>query len=147
MVGRWLSRMILCAIFVTGSVGIRSRADAQTKIITVDAARKIAYEALKVYCPECDNTHVKIFRLQNKYDRDFIYFDANFDARSPKINTSPHLGYFAVNPWTGDVWNAASCVRLTSPSITKIQEEIRTRFKITKESYSDLQKRKPICNI
>jgi hypothetical protein len=57
MVGRWLSRMILCAIFVTGSVGIRSRADAQTNKITVDAARKIAYEALKVYCPEEKRGH------------------------------------------------------------------------------------------
>jgi hypothetical protein len=55
-------------------------------------------------------------------------------------------GYFAVNPWTGDVWGLWGCHRLTSPALRKSQAEIRRRF--TREEmkqYAKLHRLKPEC--
>jgi hypothetical protein len=38
------------------------------------------------------------------------------------------FGYFAVNPWTGDVWTLWGCRKLSIPALRKSQAEIRKRF-------------------
>src|SRR2546429_373460 len=47
---------------------------------------------------------VKVSQVQNKYDSDFLYFEATW----PNATGSPHLGNFAVDPLTGDVIDADS---------------------------------------
>ena len=37
------------------------------------------------------------------------------------------FGYFAVNPWTGDVWALWGCHRLSTPALRKSQAAIRRR--------------------
>lgn len=56
------------------------------------------------------------------------------------------FGYFAVNPWTGDVWSLWDCRRLSTPLLRKSQAEIRRRF-TGKElrHYAELNRRKPEC--
>jgi hypothetical protein len=56
------------------------------------------------------------------------------------------FGYFAVNPWTGDVWALSGCHKLTTPALRKSQMEIRKRF--TREElqqYARLRRLKPEC--
>ena len=41
--------------------------------------------------------------------------------------------YFAVNPWTGDVWDPIACTRITSPTIKRKQEAIWKSAKLPDE--------------
>jgi hypothetical protein len=38
------------------------------------------------------------------------------------------FGFYAVNPWTGDVWELRDCRRLSTPALRRSQAEIRKRF-------------------
>jgi len=82
-------------------------------------------------------------------------FNYDGDTMSPPffvyygLNEPPGEGgfsYFAVNPWTGDVWALWGCHKLSTPALRKSQEEIRKRF--TREElkqYTRLRRLKPEC--
>jgi hypothetical protein len=56
------------------------------------------------------------------------------------------FGYFAVNPWTGDVWALWGCHKLSTPALRKLKADIRRRF--TREEltqYARLARLKPEC--
>ena len=88
-----------------------------------------------------ENSGANIHVVSNPYDQDFIYFQATW--ANPV--GSPVIGNFAVNPWTGDVWNTAGCEHLSSPSLKKEQAGIRKRFGLTKEEYAKFHARRPLC--
>jgi len=51
--------------------------------------------------------------------------------------------YFAVNPWTGDVWDAMACKRITTREVQKDQEAIWARSGIPSEAREALRERSP----
>lgn len=53
--------------------------------------------------------------------------------------------YFAVNPWTGDVWDPFACTRITSPTIKRKQEAIWNSAKLPDQAREILQARTPAC--
>jgi hypothetical protein len=53
--------------------------------------------------------------------------------------------YFAVNPWTGDVWDPFACTRITSPTLGRKQEAIWKSAKLPDEARQVLQARSPAC--
>jgi hypothetical protein len=56
------------------------------------------------------------------------------------------FGYFAVNPWTGDVWALWGCHKLSTPALRKSQAEIRRRFTRQElKQYAHLSRLKPDC--
>ena len=56
------------------------------------------------------------------------------------------FGFFAVNPWTGDVWNLWGCHRLSTPALRKSQGAIRRRFgREELKQYARLRRLKPEC--
>lgn len=56
------------------------------------------------------------------------------------------FGFFAVNPWTGDVWALWGCHKLSTPALRKSQAEIRRRFAPQDtEEYDQLSGLKPDC--
>ena len=56
------------------------------------------------------------------------------------------FGYFAVNPWTGDVWNLWGCHKMSTPALRKSQAEIRKRFTADElKHYAELRRLKPEC--
>ena len=55
------------------------------------------------------------------------------------------VGYFAVNPWTGDVWDVDGCRRLDSDALRKRREAIRRKSGIPKAAYARLRDKKPLC--
>lgn len=56
------------------------------------------------------------------------------------------FGFFAVNPWTGDVWSLWGCRRLSTPALRKSQAEIRRRFTLQElKEYRRLSRIKPEC--
>jgi hypothetical protein len=103
--------------------------------ITQDEARRLIVEALKAR--GLDGPTVELTPIS--YSKDFYTFEATW----PNPEGSPNLGSYAVNPWTGDVWQVVVGRYITSPSIRKIQRSIRDRFHYTREEYRKLHSRKP----
>ena len=67
-----------------------------------------------------------------------------FDGLNQTGNGS--FGFFAVNPWTGDVWALWGCHKLSTPALRKSQEEIRVRFAHDAlKLYGQLSLLKPDC--
>ncbi len=85
-----------CALFLflllTGGI-----ASAQARI-TQDEAKRIVHYALKA--ESMDGPTVDVSPVKNDYAPDFYSFEATW----PNPDGSPMLGGYAVNPWTGDVW-------------------------------------------
>jgi hypothetical protein len=129
--------------FVTSVLFLLIAAEnAQWPKIVESEARSLAFEGLKTYIRRDNLENVFLTRIQDKYDLDFYYFDANW------LNPvgSPHLAYIAVNPWNGEVWNAAICKRLDSPSLAKMQQSIRKRFRLSKNADAVYRSKEPLCN-
>jgi hypothetical protein len=51
--------------------------------------------------------------------------------------------YLSVNPWTGDVWDAMACKRITTPEIKKEQDAIWQQSGIPSEARETLSNRPP----
>jgi len=71
----------------------------------------------------------------------FFVFDG---LNLPPVNGS--FGFFAVNRWTGDVWNLWGCHNLSTPALRKSQMEILKRFTRKElKQYAELRRLKPEC--
>ena len=67
-----------------------------------------------------------------------------FDGINRSGNGS--FGFFAVNPWTGDVWALWGCHKLSTAALRKSQAEIRRRFTRQElKQYPHLSRLKPDC--
>jgi hypothetical protein len=65
----------------------------------------------------------------------------------PNPDHSAHMGTFALNPWTGDVWSTAgSCSRLASSKLVEMLKSIRTRSKLAAAEFERHSAKKPICD-
>ncbi len=83
---------------------------------------------------------------------DLDYQGADFDPSFfvfYGLNLPPAMagfGYFAVNPWTGEVWDLWGCHKLLTPVLRKSQAEIRRRFSPQElKQYRRLVRLKPDC--
>ena len=83
---------------------------------------------------------------------DYFDYDSNISPpflvyhglTKPPVEGS--FGYFAVNPWTGDVWELWDCRRLSTPALRKSQAAIRRRFTPEEmQQYARLRRLKPEC--
>ncbi len=50
---------------------------------------------------------------------------------------------FAVNPWTGDVWDLIACTRISSPQLQKEQKAMRKRSRFSSGSWKTLRNKSP----
>jgi hypothetical protein len=116
----------------------RLLADDDGPKIPLEEALGLAQEAMKSYRPGAALEYIPGLSTSDFYE---------FAALSDNPTASPNVGRFAVNARTGDVWDGAGfCTHLTSPSLRKLQRDIRTRFKLPDERYKDLRKQKPMCD-
>jgi len=102
--------------------------------VSVEDARRLVYEAVRTRGPGITVSETRAL------DANFYFFDATW----PNPTGSPMIGYFAVYPWTGDVWDYNACRRLDSSGLRKLQQEIRRSSGIGRVSAS-LRNRKLIC--
>jgi hypothetical protein len=73
-------------------------------------------------------------------DKPFYDYEClNLDAHS--------CGYFAVNPWTGEVWDLWSCHKVSSAVSRRAQRKIKRRFTSEEmKQYRRLSRLKPSCD-
>jgi hypothetical protein len=122
------------------AIGISLGSLANGRTITLSDARKLVREALAA--SDSNGPSVKIERFRYNYAPEFYVFMAWW----PNPAGSPLLGYYAVNPWTGDVWDVMGCKRISSPAIEKEKESIRRRSKLAAEVEGTLHEKSPGCS-
>jgi hypothetical protein len=87
-------------------------------------------------------TKIAIYPVLDYWAPDFITLQA--EVPHPDVGRI-EMRYFAVNPWTGDVWDAMACTRITSPTIKRTQDEIWRSSKLPDEARHILEARAPAC--
>ena len=66
-----------------------------------------------------------------------------FDGLGPVTGS---FGFFAVNPWTGDVWSLWDCKKLGTPASRRDLAKIRERFTAEElKQYAKLSRLHPKC--
>ncbi len=127
-------RLISCAIIFC-YVSAPEAADLARKI-DEPTARRLAAEA--VYRSD---RYLDLFNYAANMSLPFFVYDG---LSEPPAEGS--FGYFAVNPWTGDVWALWGCHRMSTPALRKSQAAIRRRFTHEElEQYARLRRLKPEC--
>jgi hypothetical protein len=103
--------------------------------LTETEARQFAQVALGAH-----NRGADLEAAPRADDPDFYFFAATW---SNPVG-SPIIGYFAVNPWTGDVWDRG-CQRVRSTALSKLQAETRKRLALPADAYRVWHRKMPIC--
>lgn len=123
-------------------LGVSFVSSAHVPTISEGAARRLVREAL-VALGE-NGPSVQIGPWKYYWAPEFY----TFSAWRPGLAGSDGVGilqtyYFAVNPWTGDVWDAMGCKRITSPAIEKEQEAIWKRSQLPADVREAIRKKSP----
>ena len=128
--------LLLACLLILMALAVKAQSpDAR---LPVDEAQKLV-EA--VIYP--NKSKAVLQQIHDPYQPDFIFFE----AIDPNPDHSAHMGTFAVNPWTGDVWSPAGyCSRLTSSRLTAMLKSIRARSKLPAAEFDRLSAKKPICD-
>ncbi len=102
-----------------------------------------------------DETTAQQLAAEGQYGADHYLDSFDFDSNSDSffvfdgLNPPPaegSFGFFAVNAWTGDVWNLWGCHRLSTPALRRSQAAIRRRFTRDElKQYARLRRLRPEC--
>lgn len=134
--GRLIAGMTGLMLLIAGSAAFGDEID---KKIDVEAARALAYEAIRH-----GDEGAEMWKFPDDYAPPFIVFEGdNFQRQG-----SPVVGHFAVNPWTGDVRSTGGfCRRLSTPTLKDMQAKIRQSFSgKERKAYDRLHKLRPWCD-
>jgi hypothetical protein len=104
-----------------------------------DLTLEEAYGLVKAFQKDHREGGYGLERYEVKEYPGFQFFQAVPDA------PSGHLHY-PVDLSTGEVWDEASCEKLASPSLKKLQNAIRTRIGLTSDEFRKLRRRAPFCD-
>jgi hypothetical protein len=98
--GRWLRSVAQFSLFLALTGLLLPAEETGRPRISLEEARRLVYMLVKEH-----NRDAEVSRIKDPYDADFYYFEVI--VSNPVA--SPVIGHYAVNPWTADVWNPASC--------------------------------------
>lgn len=128
------------ACLLTVVLAISSVCVADSDSISQETARNLVRNALVAAGQSPKAFHIETIR--NPDAPDFYAFQAAwYNPKGPAL-----ILYFALNPETGDVWDAVMCRRITSSAIRKEQELIRGRLKISAQAWKSLTAKSPGCS-
>jgi len=111
-------------------------------VVSKAAAAGLVRDAVASHPRDWDGGRIAVRPWSFYWAPDFITLSAEVYSR-----TTGNLAvlHFAVNPWTGDVWEPFGCTRITSPALQRRQEAIWRRAKLPNEARRVLQERAPGC--
>ena len=110
--------------------------------VSTASATELVREALVSLGEGNARAKIAIYPVLDYWTPDFI----TLQAEVPHTDVGKiEMRYFAVNPWTGDVWDSTACTRITSPTIKRKQDEIWKSSKLPDEARQVLQARAPAC--
>ena len=127
-----VSILIVADVFLSGQK-TSARSTRVALKVDADVALRLVAEAYS------DPPHPEWFDY-NPHADDDSFFD--FQGIT-EIST---FGFFAVNPWTGDVWALWGCHKLSTPALHKDQAAIRRKFTPSElKQYKRLSALRPDC--
>lgn len=118
------------------ALGLSMASPAIERTIDERTARKLVEEALPALGESPRFLQIEPWRYY--WAPEFYSFSASRAGKGVLI-----MYYLSVNPWTGDVWDAMACERLTTPALKKEQEAIWQQSGIPSEARETLQNRSP----
>ena len=77
-------------------------------------------------------------------DSDNGFYDYDIHAPGPNDYLG-HIGTYAVNSETGDIWDTGLCRRLDTTAIAPLENLIRDNIGLSKSDSKRLSKKKPPC--
>ena len=136
----WLLRLFLIISLAVSAYSTQGLAQEQK--LSVEECSRLVRLGLAM---ENQGWSIRLAKMDfSKYDRSFVYFYAYFETKMPN-GASPRLGTFAVNPWTGQVFDAVSCQTIKTKRLEKAQLEIKKRMGIPESRYLQLKSMRPLC--
>ncbi len=119
---------------------------AQSRTISGATARKLVRDALPALGE--NGSSVQIGPWKYRWAPEFYTFQAwrGSDKVGPDGVGILQTYYLAVNRWTGDVWDAIACVRITLPTLQKEQRSILNRSRLSPEKREALSNESPGCS-
>lgn len=130
--------LLIILLLVADSVGL-----ALDPVISKATAEELVRDALASLGEDGGGGRIAIGPWPYYWAPDFITLYAEV-PHSSAIGPL-EMRYFAVNPWTGDVWEPFGCTRITSPTIKRKQDETWKSSKLPDEARQVLQARAPAC--
>lgn len=131
------SLSLIIMLLVAGPVGL-----ALDPTINKATATELVRDALASLGEGGDGSKIAIALWPYYSAPDFITLQA--EVPHPDV-ARIEMRYFAVNPWTGEVWDAMACARVTSPTIKRTQDEIWKSSKLPDGARHVLEARAPAC--
>jgi hypothetical protein len=61
-------------------------------------------------------------------------------------NNTPKAQHYAIDRYTGAVWDAVLCEQITSPSFVKLQQAIHKTIGLTQQEYRKIRRPGPMCD-
>ena len=113
--------------------------DSNPQAISVQEARELVCAYLAP--TGCTKTKCEVLQLQDTYFPQLYFFEALF----PNPTGSPHIGSWAVDPKTADLWDANICAEYSNRRVAKLQMQLRKRIGLTEAAYTKLKGRPPMC--
>ena len=134
-----LSRLILQSVSDVATVPIDPSlySDTKGRDVSVEESNGLVKAFLKL--PDS-----ALLTYSNPDQPQFHYFQAIFGASKGPVGVL-HVGYYAVDRNTGDVWSGVFCERFESPTLGNLQKAIRIRIGMTDEQYKKAAKLGPFC--
>jgi len=134
-----MTRVVILTIL---SLASNSLSFALDPTINRATAEELVRDALASLGEDGAGTKIAIEPWPYYWAPDFITFQA--EIPHPTVGRIENR-YFAVNPWTGDVWNPFGCTRITSPTIKRKQDAIWKSANLPDAARQVLQARSPAC--
>ncbi len=107
--------------------------DAQMRMIALAAVRATTPQALQLPKFELDGE-----QTSNGY----VTYEGMADTPG-----SVHVGFYVVDPRTGDVWDGVSaCGEINSPELWRLRAKIRAQIGLPDRRYSEIRRAGPLCD-
>jgi hypothetical protein len=133
-----LSRLLLESVSEVDATAIDATVYSKPeRNISVEEANNLVY----AYLTGCGKKHCPLEEYNDPDHPDFYGLEALNDNRSGNAN----LGFFEIDPRTGDVWNGVICEQFSSPPLLKLQRTIRHRIGLTDQEYRNARRPGPFC--
>ena len=132
----------ICTLVVSGLLLIASdRSDARQGALSVEEARSIVMALVAAH--GCSVATCAVEPVEDRYFPQFLFFDVYW----PNPTGSPHIGMWAVEPKTADLFSALGCAEYRTRAVSRVQERLRKRLGLTAAEHKALKQRPPMCEI
>jgi hypothetical protein len=133
---RSITSILIACTIITGNCF----AQAQSRTMTIEEARRLAYEALP-----SDTKKLPGLALLPDEGREKPVKCVWFDVLWDNPNGSVHVGFWAVDMRSGEVWAPILCKRVTNGTLRKLQQAVRKKLAVTKAEHQAALRHSPCC--